>query len=160
MSDQQFQIEFQKLIENTLLLETEDKQYFLEDIAQFPESALRFFYAELKPKDQLVEAYLERALQNILDNAYRYTKEVLELSVTNKDDLLFITIKNDGAEIKDGSLEQIFQRFYTNNQHNAEGHLGLGLFIAKTLITAMKGHLEATIQKDVITFTVSIPLNH
>lgn len=103
---------------------------------------------------------LERALQNILDNAYRYTKEVLELSVTNKDDLLFITIKNDGAEIKDGSLEQIFQRFYTNNQHNAEGHLGLGLFIAKTLITAMKGHLEATIQKDVITFTVSIPLNH
>ncbi len=102
---------------------------------------------------------LERAIQNILDNAYRYTKEVLELSVTNQDDVLLITIKNDGAEINESSLEQIFHRFYTKNPSNAEGHLGLGLFIAKTLITAMKGHLEAALQKDVITFTVCVPLN-
>lgn len=47
---------------------------------------------------------LKRALQNILDNAYRYTEEVLELSVTNQDDFLFITIRNDGAEIKEHSL--------------------------------------------------------
>lgn len=103
---------------------------------------------------------LERALQNILDNAYRYTKGVLELSVTNQGDFLFITIKNDGAEIKESSLEQIFHRFYTKNPQNAEGHLGLGLFIAETLVTAMKGQLEATLQKDVITFTISIPLSH
>ncbi|MEI3614556.1 HAMP domain-containing sensor histidine kinase [Pseudogracilibacillus sp. SO30301A] len=102
----------------------------------------------------------ERAIQNILDNSYRYAKGLLELSVNIQGDLFVITIRNDGAEINDGFLEQIFQRFYTNNKHNAEGHLGLGLFIAKTLITAMKGHLEATLQKDVITFTVSIPLSH
>lgn len=103
---------------------------------------------------------LERALQNILDNAYRYTKELLALSVAIHDDYFVVAIKNDGAEMKEKSLEQIFQRFYTNNPQNAEGHLGLGLFIAKTLITAMKGKLEATLQKDVITFTVSIPISH
>ncbi|GIN73391.1 hypothetical protein J14TS2_38660 [Bacillus sp. J14TS2] len=102
---------------------------------------------------------LERALQNILDNAYRYTKELLALSVAIQDDCFVVAIKNDGAEMKEESLEQIFQRFYTNNPQNAEGHLGLGLFIAKTLITAMKGKLEATLQKDVITFIVSIPIS-
>ncbi|GAB2575588.1 HAMP domain-containing sensor histidine kinase [Gracilibacillus alcaliphilus] len=101
---------------------------------------------------------LERALQNMLDNAYRYTKKVLALSITSRDRFLFITIRNDGAEINESSLEQIFHRFYTNNHFNAEGHLGLGLFIAKTLITAMKGQLEVSLEKDIITFTVSIPL--
>lgn len=108
-----------------------------------------------------VDSYqLERALQNILDNSYRYTKERLELSVTIQDNFFILTIKNDGAEIKDDDLKQIFQRFYTKNPQNVEGHLGLGLFISKTLITAMKGQLEATLQKDVIIFTVSIPLSH
>lgn len=108
-----------------------------------------------------VDTYqLERALQNILDNSYRYTKELLALSAAIQDGFFVVIVRNDGAEMKEDSLKQIFQRFYTNNPHNAEGHLGLGLFISKTLITAMKGQLEATLQKDVITFTVSIPLSH
>ena len=103
---------------------------------------------------------LERALQNILDNAYRYANNLLELSINIHGNFFIITTKNDGADMKDLPLEQIFQRFYTSNQHNVEDHLGLGLFIAKTLITAMKGYFEATPQKDIITFKVSIPLSH
>lgn len=106
-----------------------------------------------------VDTYqLERALQNILDNAYRYTKEILALSVGTQDGFFVITLKNDGAEINELSLKRIFQRFYTNNTDNAKGHLGLGLFISKTLINAMKGELEVVLNGNVITFTISIPL--
>lgn len=62
MSKQQFQQEFKNLIKNTLLLEQADKNYFLENLTQLPNSALQYFYLELKPKNELVEAYLERAI--------------------------------------------------------------------------------------------------
>ncbi|KAF1301439.1 HAMP domain-containing sensor histidine kinase [Candidatus Enterococcus willemsii] len=101
---------------------------------------------------------LERALQNILDNAYRFTREVLLINIRQDNQHLNISIKNDGVTIKNDQLHQIFQKFYTKNEQNNEGHLGLGLAITDTLITAMDGQITAAISNGMILFTVTLPL--
>ena len=44
-----------------------------------------------------------------------------------------------GIDIKDA--EKIFERFYTDRQDNIRNHTGLGLSIAKEIITHMNGQL-------------------
>lgn len=102
---------------------------------------------------------LNRALHNILDNAYRFSDKILNLVFDQQDNQLVIRIENDGVTIKNDQLHQIFQRFYTENKQNVKGHLGLGLYIADTLILAMHGQIKATIRNDIIVFEISLPLS-
>lgn len=100
---------------------------------------------------------LDRALQNILENAYRFSDKVLNIDIDQVNEFLVIKIENDGVTIDKSQLGKIFQRFYTDNYPNVEGHLGLGLFIADTIISAMNGHINAKIDKTMITFNIKLP---
>lgn len=101
---------------------------------------------------------LERALQNMLDNAYRFHQHVLAITIDTSDSQFMIQIQNDGAGFLNARQAQVFDRFYTYNHQNADGHLGLGLAISQTLITAMNGTIDTQLAEDVITFSVAIPL--
>ncbi|ELP1222600.1 HAMP domain-containing histidine kinase [Listeria monocytogenes] len=100
---------------------------------------------------------LNRALQNMLDNAYRFSEKVLSLAIEKDNNSLIIRIENDGVTISNSQLHQIFQRFYTDNKQNIQGHLGLGLSIADTLISAMGGQIKAVIHNKNIVFEVKLP---
>ncbi|WP_374705423.1 hypothetical protein [Oceanobacillus sp. J11TS1] len=49
-------------------------------------------------------------------------------------------------------LHRIFERFYTVELHNADGHLGLGLYITATLVQAMDGKITAAVKDGRIYF--------
>ena len=101
---------------------------------------------------------LDRALQNILNNAYRHTKGFLSI-ITSVDSAHFkIQIANDGANIEKEGIQRIFERFYTEELHNADGHLGLGLYITDTLIQAMDGKITAIVDEDRIQFEITFPI--
>jgi signal transduction histidine kinase len=42
--------------------------------------------------------------------------------------------------------------------NTAQGHLGLGLYISKTIINAMKGDIQVDIDGDIITFEITLPV--
>ncbi len=101
---------------------------------------------------------LERAIQNILSNSYRYTKGFLSVSTEIDKQIFLLRVKNDGVVLDTSKTEKIFERFYTGESSDAQGHLGLGLYIAKTIVQSMKGDIIAKIRSDIITFEITIPI--
>lgn len=101
---------------------------------------------------------LERAIQNILSNGYRYTKSLFMMSMEIKKHHFIVTIKNDGVTIQPNNINKIFDRFYSEEMNTAQGHLGLGLYISKTIINAMKGDIQVEVDGGIITFEIVLPV--
>ncbi len=84
---------------------------------------------------------LRQALNNLVDNAFRYMPEGGTLSITMEETPgeARICITDTGKGIKEEDLPHVFDRYY----HDGSKHsTGLGLTIAHEIITAMQGSLE------------------
>lgn len=90
---------------------------------------------------------LDRALLSITGNAFRYCQAYFSILIEIKNHQFIISIKNDGVALDTDSINKIFERFYTEEKINNEGHLGLGLYIAKTIINSFNGKINAKKRK-------------
>jgi signal transduction histidine kinase len=97
----------------------------------------------------LVESDLMQILDILLDNAAKYSKSFIKVTVNEKS----IAVENDGKTIPSDKLEKIFDRFYQTDK-TAEGS-GLGLAIAKAVADQNKWKLVADSDKKTTTFTLS-----
>jgi signal transduction histidine kinase len=97
----------------------------------------------------LVESDLMQILDILLDNAAKYSKSFIEVTVNEKS----IAVENDGKTIPSDKLKKIFDRFYQTDK-TAEGS-GLGLAIAKAVADQNKWKLVADSDKKTTTFTLS-----
>ena len=90
---------------------------------------------------------LARAVDNILDNALRYTPPGGRIDVTCglSDGTAWFTITDTGAGIAADDLPHVFQPFYRGDRSRgaATGGTGLGLAIAHRVVTAHGGTLVA-----------------
>jgi len=89
---------------------------------------------------------IERALENVLDNALRYTPDGgrIDINLRPHDDRLRIEVQDNGPGIADGEISLIFDRFYRAHrpEEGDEGRgAGLGLAIAKRAVELHGGHL-------------------
>ncbi len=100
----------------------------------------------------------DRALQNLASNAFRYYEKYFSISVEIRNDQFVIVIKNDGAKLDNHNLNNIFERFYTEEEVNEKGHLGLGLYISKTIINAMHGEIKVKKEAEMIQFQIVLPI--
>ena len=104
---------------------------------------------------------LQRALSNLLDNAFKYTEkenniEVI-LSIIN-DDFVKIEVNDAGIGIDDFNLEKIFKRFYRVDPSRSENGSGLGLSLSRTIILEHGGKIDVESQKDIGSkFVVTLP---
>jgi len=103
------------------------------------------------PSDEAIAALGDRAktdqaLQNLVDNALKFTAEgEVVLSSTAGDSLVEITVRDSGVGIPPQDLPRIFERFYKVDRargRQAAG-TGLGLSIARHLIELQGGRLVA-----------------
>lgn len=85
------------------------------------------------------ENRLERAITNILSNAIRHAKSVVEVCYAEADDMLEIEIWDDGNGIDPADLPNIFKRFYKGEN----GNHGLGLAISKDIVKSLNGEIMA-----------------
>ena len=80
---------------------------------------------------------LTRAIRNIADNAARHTRNELSLRMSRDDRerTVAVTIADDGDGFAPDILQRIGEPYVTRRQKDdSAGGLGLGLFIAKTLL--------------------------
>ena len=108
------------------LLRAKEKQISL--VTRF-EVGLPFVTADI--------ALIERALENLIENALHYTPEkgCVTIEITNAEQLA-VAIRDTGPGISKHDLENIFKRFYhaDRSKTKRERHSGLGLAITKKII--------------------------
>ncbi len=79
-------------------------------------------------------------LYNICDNAVKFTKEggKYRISILERDKKVYISVFNEGIGIPAEELPFVFERFYKSDKSRGldKTGVGLGLFIAKTIIDA------------------------
>ena len=82
---------------------------------------------------------LFRIVENLLQNALRYAEKKIEVSILQKDNILIITVKDDGSGFSENDLKQATTMFYGNDKDNE--HFGIGLSVSKLLCEKQGGCL-------------------
>ncbi len=105
---------------------------------------------------------LEQVLQNLLDNAAKYTPEQGHINVLAipHGEQVRLTVSNDGPPISPHQQARIFERFYRIDPGRSRdmGGTGLGLAIVKHLVEIMGGDVGVESGKGVgTTFWVHLP---
>jgi two-component system phosphate regulon sensor histidine kinase PhoR len=109
------------------------------------------------------EEALEQILDNLLDNAIKYTNPggTVTLRLRAEDTQGVLEVEDTGIGIPHNQLPRIFERFYRVDRHRSRdiGGTGLGLSIVKHLVQAMGGSVSvASRLHQGTTFTVRLPL--
>ena len=105
---------------------------------------------------------INQVLNNLLDNAVKYSPDgqVVEVLTEKDETLISISIRDQGVGMTDEEVEQVFQRFYRAKPTNAVAQgLGLGMCIVKRIVEDHGGEIYITSQPGVGTtakFTLPI----
>ncbi|WP_303806008.1 ATP-binding protein [Ruminococcus flavefaciens] len=104
---------------------------------------------------------LYRVLQNLIDNALKYSMAGTRIYVTldNDDTSTHISVKNISAEEMNFTPEEITERFTRGDRSRTTEGNGLGLSIAKSFTEACGGQFEVVIDGDMFTANVILPLD-
>ena len=91
---------------------------------------------------------LERIMNNLLDNAFKYsnTGSSIEISTKDQGKMIKVMVADSGIGVSNEDQEHIFDRFYRTASARAsenEGS-GLGLAIVKNLINSLNGEVGIT----------------
>jgi signal transduction histidine kinase len=109
------------------------------------------------------EAALRRAIDILLDNAFKYTPSpgTVHLSAEPQNDKVVITVRDTGVGIAAEEQSKVFERFYRVDKARSRdmGGAGLGLAIAQWIVQQHGGKIEveSSLGKGSI-FRVELPL--
>jgi len=88
---------------------------------------------------------IDRIINNLIDNAIKYTfdKGNIHVELKTSDGLIIIKIKDTGIGISEKEKNNIFLPFHqiSNPKRNIQG-IGMGLFIVKKIIDSLDGVIE------------------
>lgn len=104
---------------------------------------------------------LERALQNLIDNAYKYGADgkYIRLQIVQKEKMIQINVTDHGKGIPQSKQKHIKERFYRGEEGRSGEGLGIGLSIVEEVVNAHDGKLILkSIPNKETTFSVILPL--
>ena len=107
-------------------------------------------------------ALIDRVVQNLLDNAIKYTPEngKVKLQVNSTKEKVDVLVENTGKGISEEDLPSLFDRYYKANKEesNIEGS-GLGLAITKKILDIHESVITVSSNADGPTcFSFSLPI--
>ena len=106
---------------------------------------------------------LARVFNNILRNAivYSYNSSIIDIFAVQQQGNIVITFTNQGDQIPLQKLDTIFEKFYRldSSRSTNKGGAGLGLAIAKEIVTAHGGMITAESSKEHTVFSVMLPIS-
>ena len=124
------------------LLERIHQQY--EPEAQWQQILFRCRLAKGLPLIHGDALALERVFTNLVTNALKFTppKGRVTLSAARQGSAIVVVVADTGPGIASAEIPLLFQKYRRSEQAKSHEGVGLGLFIAKTLIDAHGGHIE------------------
>ncbi|HLT06401.1 MAG TPA: HAMP domain-containing sensor histidine kinase [Cyclobacteriaceae bacterium] len=109
--------------------------------------------------------HLANVINNLLDNANKYSKLAPQITIDASDteEEVVISVKDQGIGMNKDMLKRIFDKFYrvpTGNVHDVKG-FGLGLAYVKTMVEAHHGTIDVESELDKGSkFTIHLPKKH
>jgi signal transduction histidine kinase len=125
------------------------------------------FVLELPPEPLEVDADREKLRQivtDLVENAVNYSPEggTVTVSAGRRDDVIEVRVDDEGIGVPESEQELIFRKFYraaSESRDLSSGGTGLGLFIARELLAAMRGRIWVRSREDRGTsFVFTLPL--
>jgi two-component system phosphate regulon sensor histidine kinase PhoR len=111
------------------------------------------------------EEYFLHVLSNLIDNAIKYAKSEIDITISTKtiSNKMIITIQDKGIGMSSDTVKHIFEKFYrahSGNIHNVKG-FGLGMSYVRWVIDMHKGTIQVTSELDKGTkVEISLPMVH
>jgi len=108
---------------------------------------------------------MELCINNLMNNAAKYSEGPAEIALTIKrdNDHLILKVADKGIGIPEADLEYLFQRFYTVDKAHSrmKGGSGLGLSIVSTIVEKHFGEIKAESEGSGkgATFTLRLPMS-
>lgn len=117
------------------------------------------------PEQLIIESdpgLLKIAINNILSNAIKFTpdnkKLTINLSADEKNDLVAISISDEGCGIPQDSIRYIFDKFYQADSSHATKGNGLGLVMVKKIVALLGGFIDvSSVVNEGSTFVITLP---
>jgi two-component system sensor histidine kinase SenX3 len=111
------------------------------------------------------EEQVQAAVTNLLSNAVTYSGDDSTVLISTKacDDMVEISVVDQGIGIPSDELDRIFERFYRVDpaRHRSTGGTGLGLSIVKHVAATHGGDVRVwSLEGQGSTFTLSLPRSH
>ena len=108
--------------------------------------------------------YLLRVINNLLDNARKFSPEggTITVRAWHEGDEVFISVSDEGIGIPPDKLDKVFERFYQVDASSTRqfGGMGIGLSLCKQIVDMHGGRIwaesEGTGKGTTITFTLQV----
>ena len=105
------------------------------------------------------EDALRQLIWILLDNAFRFATSAVDVSLSTEDGWARLLVADDGAGVRAEHRERIFERFYRVDGSRAGSHAGLGLSIARWIVSQHGGRIIAgEAEMGGAAFLVDLPL--
>ncbi len=123
---------------------------------------------QVEEKPLILEAdpqALQRLITNCLDNAFKFSGDgaaPIEVVLSSRDDSILLSIRDHGCGIAEADVINIFEPFWRVDASRSRktGGFGLGLSIAKTVVEAHGGRIEARSEKGKgTTMIITLPMH-
>lgn len=115
-------------------------------LAKAERKDIRIYYEADKEQKACYDLkWTKEALGNILDNAVKYSPTGSEVRVGITDYELYtdIWVKDQGIGITEEEIPKIFGRFYRSEEVQQEDGVGIGLFLAREIVSKQEGYIKA-----------------
>lgn len=128
-----------------------------QGVASLVEAVIMSLSEKAKQKNiQLVQAskieckadfdlkWTKEALENIVDNAVKYSPagSKILIKVVEYELYVAICVKDEGIGISEEEIPKIFGRFYRCSQVQQEDGVGIGLYLAREIVSKQDGYIK------------------
>lgn len=105
------------------------------------------------------EKWTNEALCNLIDNAIKYTEHgEVTISVIEYEMFARIDVADTGIGICEEEQPKVFSRFYRSQDVSSKAGVGIGLYLAREIISSQGGYIKLTSVKNRgSTFSVFLP---
>jgi K+-sensing histidine kinase KdpD len=107
---------------------------------------LKVLLSDDLPLVKVDSGLVEKAVGQLIENAIKYSPRAspIEIAAEHTDGVVRIAVRDSGAGLSAEERERIWERFYRSPRHrDSIPGSGLGLWVARALVTACGGKVEA-----------------
>jgi len=103
--------------------------------------------------------HFENAINNIIDNAFKYGGNDIKVNLKTTVSHIDISISDTGNSLTKATKDKIFEKFYRipkGNTHDIKG-FGIGLYYTKKIVEKHKGTIHVDLNNNLTTFKIKLP---